>query len=38
MFKCKLCGKKFNELPALYNHLDSKHKEIIPKDMSTAQY
>ena len=38
MFKCKICGKKFNELPALYNHLDSKHKEMIPKDMSTAQY
>ena len=38
MFKCQICGKKFNELPSLYNHLESKHKEMIPKDMSVQQY
>lgn len=38
MFKCKICGKKFTELPALYNHIESKHKDMIPKDMSVQQY
>ena len=38
MFKCKICGKKYTELTALYNHIESKHKEMIPKDMSVQQY
>lgn len=38
MYKCKLCGKKFTELNALYNHLEHKHSEMIPKDMSVQQY
>lgn len=38
MFKCKICGKKYNELTALYNHIESKHKDMIPKDMSVQQY
>jgi hypothetical protein len=38
MFKCKICGKKYTELTALYNHIESKHKDMIPKDMSVQQY
>ena len=38
MYKCKLCGKKYTELTALYNHIESKHKDMIPKDMSVQQY
>ena len=38
MYKCKICGKKFTELTALYNHIESKHKEMIPKDMCVQQY
>jgi len=38
MYKCKICGKKYTELTALYNHIESKHKEMIPKDMSVQQY
>ena len=38
MFKCKICGKKFTEITALYNHIENKHKEMIPKDMTVQQY
>lgn len=38
MFKCKICGKKYNELAALYNHIENKHKDMIPKDMTVQQY
>ena len=38
MFKCKICGKKYTELTALYNHIESKHKDMIPQDMSVQQY
>lgn len=38
MFKCKICGKKYTELAALYNHIENKHKDMIPKDMSVQQY
>ena len=38
MYKCKICGKKYTELTALYNHIESKHNEMIPKDMSVQQY
>ena len=38
MFKCKICGKKYTELAALYNHIETKHKEMIPKDMTVQQY
>ena len=38
MFKCKICGKKFTEIAALYNHIENKHKEMIPKDMTVQQY
>ena len=38
MFKCKICGKKFTEVTTLYNHIESKHKEMIPKDMTVQQY
>ena len=38
MFKCKICGKKYTELTALYNHIESKHKDMIPQDMTVQQY
>ena len=38
MFKCKICGKKYTELTALYNHIESKHRDLIPQDMSVQQY
>ena len=38
MYKCKICGKKYTELAALYNHIESKHKDMIPKDMTVQQY
>ena len=38
MYKCKICGKKYTELAALYNHIETKHKEMIPKDMNVQQY
>lgn len=38
MYRCKICGKKYTELTALYNHIESKHKDMIPKDMSVQQY
>ena len=38
MYRCKICGKKYTELAALYNHIESKHKEMIPKDMCVQQY
>lgn len=38
MFKCKICGKEFTSLPTLLNHIENKHKEMIPKDMTVHQY
>ena len=38
MYRCKICGKKYTELAALYNHIETKHKDMIPKDMSVQQY
>ena len=38
MYKCKICGKKFTELSGLYNHIERKHAEIIPADMSVQQF
>ena len=38
MYRCKICGKKYTELAALYNHIESKHKDMIPKDMTVQQY
>ena len=38
MYKCKICGKKYTELTALYNHIENKHKDMIPKDMTVQQY
>ena len=38
MFTCKICKKKFTELTGLYNHIECKHKEMIPKNMSVQQY
>ena len=38
MYKCKICGKKYTELTALYNHIENKHKDMIPKDMSVQQF
>ena len=38
MFKCKICGKKYTELSALLNHIENKHKEMIPENMTVHQY
>ena len=38
MYKCKLCGKKYKDLSSLYNHIESKHADMIPQDMSVQQY
>lgn len=38
MYRCKICGKKYTELAALYNHIESKHRDMIPKDMNVQQY
>ena len=38
MYKCQICGKKYTELSSLYNHIESIHREMIPKDMSVQQY
>lgn len=38
MYRCKICGKKYTELTALYNHIESKHRDMIPKDMNVQQY
>ena len=38
MYRCKICGKKYTELAALYNHIESKHRDMIPKDMTVQQY
>ena len=38
MYKCKICGKKYTELTALYSHIENKHKDMIPKDMSVQQF
>lgn len=38
MYKCKICGKKYTDLSGLYNHIESKHADMIPKDMSVQQY
>ena len=38
MYKCKICGKKYTDLSSLYNHIEQKHSEMIPMDMSIQQY
>jgi len=38
MFKCKICGKNFTELPCLYSHIEKEHSSMIPKDMCVQQY
>ena len=38
MYKCQICGKKYTELSSLYYHIESIHREMIPKDMSVQQY
>ena len=38
MYKCKICGKKYKDLACLYNHLESKHADVIPQNMSVQQF
>ena len=38
MYKCKICGKKYTDLSGLYNHIENKHSDMIPKDMNVQQY
>ena len=38
MYKCKICGKKYNDLSCLYNHIESKHADMIPQDMTVQQF
>ena len=36
--KCKLCTKSFTDVDSLVTHIESKHSEQIPKDMTAGQY
>lgn len=36
--KCSFCGMKFNDKSSLYDHIELKHKSLLPKDMSVSQY
>lgn len=38
MYKCKICKKSFTELQGLYNHIERKHKHMIPENMDVEQY
>lgn len=38
MFKCKICGKTYTDLPGMYSHIEKKHMELVPKNMSVPQY
>lgn len=38
MYKCKICKKTFTELQGLYNHIERKHANMIPENMSVEQY
>lgn len=38
MYKCKICGKKYKDLACLYNHLESKHADAIPQNMTVQQF
>lgn len=38
MYKCKICKKTFTELQGLYNHIERKHINMIPENMSVEQY
>lgn len=38
MYKCKICGKKYTDINTLYNHIEQKHGDMIPKDMTVEQY
>ena len=37
-YKCKICNKQYIDLTSLLNHIESKHKEMIPQDMNVNQY
>lgn len=38
MFKCKICGKTYTDLPGMYSHIEKKHMELVPKNMTVPQY
>lgn len=38
MFKCKICGKTYTDLPGIYSHIEKKHSELVPKNMTVPQY
>lgn len=37
-YKCKICNKQYIDLTSLLNHIENKHKEMIPQDMNVNQY
>lgn len=37
-YKCKICNKQYVDLSSLLNHIEHKHKEMIPEDMNVNQY
>lgn len=38
MFKCKICNKKFETLSGVHSHIENKHFDLIPKDLSVERY
>lgn len=38
MYKCKLCNKKFETLSGIYSHIENKHRDLIPKDLTVERY
>lgn len=36
--KCSFCGMKFKDKSSLYDHIELKHKSLVPDNMSISQY
>lgn len=35
--KCMFCKAKFDNKPSLYNHIDKKHKDLVPEEVTIPQ-
>lgn len=38
MFKCKICGRTYTDLSGIHSHIEKKHMELVPKNMTVPQY
>ncbi len=38
IFKCPICNEKYAHKPAVYNHIERKHINLIPEDIEIPQY